>query len=434
MQIDAEIVGQHELHPAHHILRARELADVDEQAAGGNRAPVDPPGIQRARLVAPVGKHFQPLVGDHARAMGDGVAGALADQVRRQVPIGVERGIADQAGHFRRRHGALADDDAHRVADASVLDHPQPGRGGVDQDIAALDRRDRPCPFDIGEDQPLIISRAAIQRGDGGGVGAAGDGETVDLLEAAEQRRGIGACGEAEALAQLLRAIGRHLQLRQSGPAGAIGGEATDEAVIGRIARQGGAGEICRRGRGGERIKQSIRVRRGGGETGVDIAHGVALRGAGAVAGGVEEGLTQHHVGAQPGAAVAGADRVQRIHHVRPGGQQVEQGLVRAVGPDRLEIPFGVEGGERRGRLESGRASRSRPRPCGRRLRRGAVGRDRPEGEREAGGTQEAGQRSHGGEISQPGGQVQPQGGRGGALSRTDAARLETVSFGPRPA
>ncbi len=373
------------------------------------------------------------LVGDHARATGDGIAGALADQVRRQVPVGIERGEADQARHFRRRHGALADDHAHRVADPSVLDHPEPGRGGVDEDVAALDRGNRAGPLDIGEDQPLVISGATVQGGDGRRVGAAGDGEAVHLLEGAERRRGIGRGGEAEALAELVRPAGGDRTLWQARPAGAIGGEAADQPVIGRVARQGGAGEVRRRGRRGERVERCVRIGRGRSEAGIDIAHRVAPGRAGAVTGRVEKGLAQHHVGAQPGAAIAGADRVQRIHDIGTRRQQIEQGLIGAVGPDRLEVALGIERGERRRRIErSGvRGSRSRPRRSG--LRRGAVGRDRPESERETGGAEEAGERSHGHEISQPGGQVQQRDGRDGGLCRTGAARRESLSFAVRP-
>jgi hypothetical protein len=283
------------------------------------------------------------FVADHVRAMGGGVAGALADQVRRQVPIGVERGEADQAGHFRRRHRLLADDDAHRIADAAVLDHPESRRAGIDQHVTALDGRDRAGPLDIGEDQPLVPGRAAVERGDRGGVGPASDGEAVHLLEGAQGLRRVGMCGEAEALAELFRPVGGNLQLRQAGPAGAIGGEAANETVIGRIAGESGSGKIGRRGRRGERIKQIVRVRRGRGEASVDIAHGIALRGPGAIAGGVEKSLAQHHVGAQAGTPVPRADRVECLHDVRARRQQIEQSLVGALGPDRLEIPLGIE-------------------------------------------------------------------------------------------
>ena len=371
------------------------------------------------------------LLSDHPRAMGGGVAGALADQVGRQVPIGVERRVADQAGHFRRRHRLFADDDAHRVTDAAILDHPEPRGGGVDQHIAALHRRDRPRPLDIGEDQPLIISRASVERGDGGGVGAAGDGEAMHLLEGAERWGGIGTGREPEALAKLVRPVRGDLHLRQARPARAIDAEAADKAVIGRVASERRAGEVGGRGRGGEGIEQIARVRRGRGEAGIDIAHCIALRCPGAVAGRVEKGLAQHHVGAEPGGTVARADRVERGDHIRAGRQQVEQGLVGAVGPDRLEIPLGVESGERLRRFE-GRRYRSGPRPRGRGLGRRAIGRDCPEGESEAGGTQQAGQGSHGSEISHRRPQVQLRDGRDGALSRSGAAQRDSLSFAVR--
>ena len=433
VQIDAEIVGQHELDPAHHVLRARQLAQVDEAAAGGDGAPVDPARVERAGLLAPVGEDLEIFPGDDARSAGGGVAGALADQVGRQVPIGIERGIADQARHFRRRHGALADDDAHRVADPPVLDHPEPGGGGVDEDVAALHRRNGARALDIGEDQALVISRAPVERGDGGGIGAAGDGQPVHLLEQAQGGGGIGVGGETEPLTELLGPAGGDLELGEARPAGAIGAEAADEAVIGRVAGEGGAGERGGRGRGGERVEQVALRRHGRGEAGVDIAHGVALRGAGAVAGRVEESLAQHHVGAQAGAAVARADCVERGHDVRTGREPIEQGLVRAVGPDRLEIALRIEGEELRARFEgSGRGRTRQGRARGRGLGRVAVGRDGPEADGEAGGAQEAGQIRHCRENRRRRRRGPTTGGAGRALCRTDAGRRDSLSFAAR--
>jgi hypothetical protein len=195
VQIDAKLVGQHELDPAHHVLRARQLAHVDEAAAGGDRAPVDPAGIECLRPVCPVGQHLEPLLAEHARAAGGGVAGALADQIGRQVPVGIERGIADQPCHFGRRHRPLANDDEHRIADSPVLDHPQAGGSGIDEDIAALHGRDGTGALDIGEDQPLVKRRTAVQRRDRAAVGAARNLEAVDLLESPQGGRRIGIGG-----------------------------------------------------------------------------------------------------------------------------------------------------------------------------------------------------------------------------------------------
>lgn len=147
--------------------------------------------------------------------------------------------------------------------------------------------------------------------------------------------------------------------------------------------------------------------------------------------GGVEKGLAQHHVRPKPRGAIARADRIERVDDVRPRRQQIEQGLVGAGGPDWLQVPFGIESGERRRRLEGGRR-RSRPHPRGHGLGRRAVGPDPPEGQREAGGAQEAGQGSHGSEISQRAGQVQRREGRDRALSRSDAAPRDSLSFAAR--
>jgi hypothetical protein len=96
----------------------------------------------------------------------------------------------------------------------------------------------------------------------------------------------------------------------------------------------------------GEGIERAAGVGHDRGEAGIDIAHRIAVRRAGAAAGGVEKGLAQHHVGAQPRVAVVGADSVQRGDDIRARRQQIEQGMVGAVGPDRLEVALGVEGEE----------------------------------------------------------------------------------------
>ena len=433
VQIDAELVGQHELDPAHHVLRARQLAHVDEAAAGGDRAPVDAAGIERLRPVGPVRENLQPLVSDDPRAAGGGIAGALADQVGRQVPVGIERGIADQPGHFWRRHGALADDDEHRVADSAVLDHPESGGRGVDEDVAALHGRDGAGALDIGEDQALVKGRAPVQRRDRGTVGAAGDRKAVDLLEDAHCRRRIGIARQAQPPAKLIRAVRGDLDLRQARPARAPGREAAGQAVIGGVAGQAGAGMRDRRIGRGEGIKRATGIGHGRGEAGIDIAHRIALGRAGAVAGRLEKGLAQHHVGAQPRIAVAGADRVERGDDIRPWRQQVQQGLVGTVGPDRLEVALGVEGEElgpgREGRHAGRRRSRAQRRGPG----RGAVGRDGPEAEGEAGSAQETGQGSHAVENRRRRGRGPTVGQAGQRLCRTGAARRDSLSFAARP-
>ena len=413
VQIDAEIIGQHELHAPHHVLRPRPLPHENEAAARGDRVPVDLARVEQAGLVGPVGQDLQPLVRDHARAARGGVAGALADQILRQVPIGVERGIADQARHFRRRHGALADHDQHRILDPAVLDHPEPGRGGVDENVAALDCRNGAGALDIGEDQPLVKGRAAVERGERRAVRSSGDGQPMGALEVPQDRRGVRIGGEAEALAKLLRPACGDRTLWQARPASAIGGQAPDEAVIGRIAGEAGARIGGRGGGRGQGVEQGAVLSRCGGEAGIDIAHRVARGWAGPVAGRVEKGLAQHHVGPQPGAVVARLDGVERGDDVGARGQQVEQGLVGAVCPDGLEVALGIERQQVRPGLERcGHVRASRGRAHWRRLWRGAVGRDGPEAESEAGGAQEMAQGRHGCKISEAGGQVQQREGR----------------------
>ena len=106
----------------------------------------------------------------------------------------------------------LADDHPHRAGDAAILDHPQPRRGGVDEDVAAgAARRDGARPLDIGEDQPLIMAGAGVEGGDRRGIGSAVGRQAVRRLELAQRRgqRGVGAAvAEAEAAPQHARALG----------------------------------------------------------------------------------------------------------------------------------------------------------------------------------------------------------------------------------
>ena len=97
VQIDAEIVRHHELDPAHHIVRAGRLAEIDETPAARDRAPVDPAGIE-ARAPGSQPERTWRRSRWIARSA---LAGALADQIGRQIPIGIEGGVADQPGHKR---------------------------------------------------------------------------------------------------------------------------------------------------------------------------------------------------------------------------------------------------------------------------------------------------------------------------------------------
>ena len=59
------------------------------------------------------------------------------------MPIRVERRIVDGAGDHRRFGlvPGLADDDLHRIGDPAMVDHVQGRRGGIDHDVAVLERR-----------------------------------------------------------------------------------------------------------------------------------------------------------------------------------------------------------------------------------------------------------------------------------------------------
>jgi hypothetical protein len=252
-------------------------------------------------------------------------------------------------------------------------------------------------PLDIGEDQALIISGAAVERGDGGRIGAAGDGQAVRLLKGAESGGGVRIGGKAEALAKLFRPAGGDLDLGQARPAGAINGEAADEPVIGRIAGECHARVRDWRGRGGERVKGRAVVGCGGSKAGVDVAHRIAHWRARAFTDGVDIRLAQHHVCAERGAAVAGTNGAERLGEVGAVRQQGEEGAVGAVRPDRLEVALRIEGQKRRPGLEAGEGGGCQMlRARRRRLRRRPISRDRSEAEREARGAQKGSQRRHG--------------------------------------
>src|SRR3546814_2605777 len=59
---------------------------------------------------------------------------SIANQVRRHVPIGIDRGEAHQTRQHRRLLGRLADNDLHRIDGLAILIKPESRRGGVDED------------------------------------------------------------------------------------------------------------------------------------------------------------------------------------------------------------------------------------------------------------------------------------------------------------
>ncbi len=158
MQIDAQRVRQHELDGAHHVVGARTLAHPKVRPASRHRRPVDPGGVELGSVVAPVRQRLHVLGGEIARTVADHLGRErVAHQILGHVPVGVEHGVAYQAGHHRRLLVRLADDDAHGPPGAAVLEQPQPAGRDVDQDEAAAgDRGQGARPHQVGRDQPLI--------------------------------------------------------------------------------------------------------------------------------------------------------------------------------------------------------------------------------------------------------------------------------------
>ena len=121
--------------------------------------------------------------------------------------------------------------------DPAVVDHPQPRRGGVDEDVAPVrPGRDRPRPLDIGLDQPLVISGAAVERGDrwrhrrcrsARGRGRAG-------IRAAP-RRGPPGPRPSRRRSRSGRGMAGSGTCGSARPARAIGGEPAAKAVIDRV-------------------------------------------------------------------------------------------------------------------------------------------------------------------------------------------------------
>ena len=87
----------------------------------------------------------------------------LAGEVGRDVPIWVERRIADVGGKHRRRPLGLADHHHHRVDRLGAVVHVQPLLRGVDHDIALVARRQSPRPLHVELKQlALLVGRISL--------------------------------------------------------------------------------------------------------------------------------------------------------------------------------------------------------------------------------------------------------------------------------
>src|SRR3546814_18709708 len=109
------VVGEHELHIAHGIVRARKLTDTKLSAPGGDGGPVYFLRVENARILRPVRKYLVTLRTDVGAALVEHLRRDLnANQVRRHVTIGIDRGQATQPRQKRSLLGRLADNDLPR--------------------------------------------------------------------------------------------------------------------------------------------------------------------------------------------------------------------------------------------------------------------------------------------------------------------------------
>ena len=162
MQPDPLGIREHEFHLAHRVGGARLLPEASLHATGRNRPPVDRHRINHPRVIGPVRQEFvAPVLEIGAALLENGRRKPSRGDVRRRVPVRIERDIADVGVHHRRLRDRIgsAGDDPHRVHDLSVLIHIEPRRGGVDDHVAAAPRRQRARPLQIeGEQLPLALA------------------------------------------------------------------------------------------------------------------------------------------------------------------------------------------------------------------------------------------------------------------------------------
>ena len=185
------MVGEHEFNVPHEVGPARQLSNAKFGRARSHRFPIDRRRIDDLGIVLPAVEHFVTLVGEIFDAVGEHPLGdGLADQVGRDIPIGVDVGIAQQRGHHRGRRLRGSDDHLHAVDRAAVLEHPQLRGGGIDQDIFARVGRAR-CrqaagALEVDHDPPFEQPGPLIERGERCRAGLAVDRKPVRALEGAK--------------------------------------------------------------------------------------------------------------------------------------------------------------------------------------------------------------------------------------------------------
>ena len=170
MEIDAERIGEHELHLPHRIAWAGKLADAHFPPPRSDRRPIDPRRVDRHRAIVPAREHLIALQLEKPGPLFDDLGrDPPGGEIGRDVPNWVERGEADQRGHYRSRIDLLADHDPHGADCFAALDHRQLRGGGVDDHVVPAARRKCTGAVEI-ERQQITIAATGDDRAAQAGV------------------------------------------------------------------------------------------------------------------------------------------------------------------------------------------------------------------------------------------------------------------------
>ena len=165
MEVDAELIGEHELHSPHEVLRAWLLADHDVGDLAVDHAfPIDGLRIDDRRVWGPVRHDLVPVFIEIFQTVFHHVlSDILPGEVRRHIPIGVESGVADVGGEHRRRPFRLTHDHDHRIHRLAVLVHVQALLGRVDEYVALPSGGQHPRALEIElQKLPLLFGRVIV--------------------------------------------------------------------------------------------------------------------------------------------------------------------------------------------------------------------------------------------------------------------------------
>ena len=156
VEVDAEIVGEHELDGAHGIAPAGQFANPRLNRSCLHRLPIDRGGADHLGLVGPIGQRlialpFQRGTGQHLGR------DPLAHQIDGDVPIGIQRRIAHHPGHHRSLRLGRADDDAHGALLGATSVIPQACGRSVNDDVTGPGIREQSRPLQIKAQQVATI-------------------------------------------------------------------------------------------------------------------------------------------------------------------------------------------------------------------------------------------------------------------------------------